>query len=293
MTEVVLDIRDLHKRFDRLPVLQGVSAQATRGEVIGLVGLNGAGKTTLLETVLGFNEPNQGSIHVFGNPSDQLSAMAAKSRIGFAPQQDELLSSLTGARYLELIAAFYPDWDARLTERLRQEWQVPLDREISHLSAGQRQKLSIMSALSYKPDLIILDEPVASLDPVARRQFLAELVSIAHDRQSTIIFSTHIVSDLERVADRLWLLKEGRLLIDEQLDQLKERVVKITLPAVATVPQDLLTAHTLHTRATDSERTWILGGWSETLAAQINDAVGILDAQWTLSLEEIFLELHA
>ena len=293
MADPVLDLSDLHKKYDDVPVLRGITATVERGEVIGLVGLNGAGKTTLLETTLGFNAPSDGGVRVFGTPSSELGGDPAKSRIGFVPQEDELLSSLTGTRYLELIATFYPNWDAGLVSRLREEWQVPLERRIDKLSVGQKQKLSIISALAYNPDLVVLDEPVASLDPVARRQFLAELVALAHDRQCTIIFSTHIVTDLERVADRLWLLKDGRLVIDEKLDDLKERVVKVTLPAHAKVPDELLAEHSLHEQNSDAGQTWILGDWSDALAAQLTEAVGDLDAQWTLSLEDIFLELHA
>lgn len=293
MTDLAIKLSDLHKRFDNAAVLKGINAEVTQGEVIGLVGLNGSGKTTLLETALGFNEPTGGHVEVLGIPSMELSNSPAKSRIGFVPQEDELLSSLTGALYLELIASFYPKWDTDLVDRLLGEWQLPTDKRIDQLSVGQRQKLSIISALAYNPDLIVLDEPVASLDPMARRQFLAELVALAHDRQCTIIFSTHIVTDLERVADRLWLLKDGLLVIDEPLDRLKERIVKVTLPAAADVPDALLAGHTLHTQQTDTSRTWIVGDWSDALAAQLRDAVGNLDAQWTLSLEDIFLELHA
>jgi ABC-2 type transport system ATP-binding protein len=148
---------------------------------------------------------------------------AAKARIGFVPQRDELLDGMKGAGYLELIAEFYPTWNRDLVARLAKEWAVPLDTKISKLSVGQRQKLSIISALGHEPDLIILDEPVASLDPVARRGFLKELVDIAATQTRSIIFSTHIVTDLERVASRVWLMKEGELTIDASLDDIKEK----------------------------------------------------------------------
>ena len=222
MTEPTLELNTLSKRFDITPVLKGISARVYPGEVIGLLGLNGAGKTTLLETALGFSLPNEGNARIFGQDSTAMDA-ATKMRIGFVPQRDELLDGMKGAAYLQLIAEFYPKWNHALVARLAQEWTVPLDMKISKMSVGQRQKLSIISALGHEPDLIILDEPVASLDPVARRSFLKELVDIASTQTRTIVFSTHIVTDLERVASRVWLMKDGVLTIDASMDEIKEK----------------------------------------------------------------------
>ncbi len=225
MTEHALELNQLTKRFDVVQVLKGITATVEPGEVIGLLGLNGAGKTTLLETALGFSLPESGSARIFGQDSNAMDG-AAKARIGFVPQRDELLDGMKGADYLDLIAEFYPTWNRDLVARLAKEWAVPLDTKISKLSVGQRQKLSIISALGHEPDLIILDEPVASLDPVARRGFLKELVDIAAMQTRSIIFSTHIVTDLERVASRVWLMKEGVLTIDASMDEIKEKFNK-------------------------------------------------------------------
>jgi ABC-2 type transport system ATP-binding protein len=222
MTEHALELKTLSKRFDVTQVLKGISATVEAGEVIGLLGLNGAGKTTLLETALGFSLPESGSTRIFGQDSNAMDG-ATKARIGFVPQRDELLDGMKGAAYLDLIAEFYPTWNHDLIARLAKEWAVPLDTKIGKLSVGQRQKLSIISALGHEPDLIILDEPVASLDPVARRGFLKELVDIASMQTRSIIFSTHIVTDLERVASRVWLMKEGVLTIDASMDEIKEK----------------------------------------------------------------------
>lgn len=223
MSDTVLEFHGLHKSYRGVPVLKGIDATARVGDVIGLLGLNGAGKTTLLESVLGLCPPSSGSARLFGRKSHGGLDDATRARIGFVPQRDELLDAMSGKRYLALIAAFYQHWNHALVERKAAEWQVPLDMRIATLSIGQRQKLSILSALGHEPELIILDEPVASLDPVARRQFLKDLVDIASSQTRTIIFSTHIVNDLERVSSRLWLLKDGVLALDEDIDALKER----------------------------------------------------------------------
>jgi ABC-2 type transport system ATP-binding protein len=222
MTEPALELKTLSKRFDLNEVLKGITTSVAPGEVIGLLGLNGAGKTTLLETALGFSLPSAGTARVFGQDSTAMDG-STKTRIGFVPQRDELLDGMKGGAYLELIAEFYPAWNTELVARLAKEWTVPLDMKIGKLSVGQRQKLSIISALGHEPDLIILDEPVASLDPVARRSFLKELVDIASTQTRSIIFSTHIVTDLERVASRVWLMKEGVLIIDASMDEIKDK----------------------------------------------------------------------
>jgi ABC-2 type transport system ATP-binding protein len=255
MTDRILQLDRLVKRFDKLTVLNGITAEVRRGDVIGLLGLNGSGKTTLLETALGFAVPDEGAARLFGQSASALADEKLKHRIGFVPQQDELLEHFKGRDFLSLIGRFYPRWNPALVQRLAQGWDVPLQRRVAQLSVGQRQKLSILAALGHEPELLILDEPVASLDPVARRKFLQELIDIVSDGSRTILFSTHIVSDLERIASRVWILKDCVLAVDESLEALKESVERAELAAV--------------------------GG-----------AFGAAPASAGKSLEEIFLELH-
>ncbi len=255
MTEAILQLENLVKRFDKLTVLNGITAEVRRGDVIGLLGLNGSGKTTLLETSLGFALADDGGARLFGQSASAIADDRLKHRVGFVPQQDELLDHLKGGDFLSLIGRFYPRWNPDLIQRLARAWDIPLHRRAAQLSVGQRQKLSILAALGHEPELLILDEPVASLDPLARRQFLQELIDMASDGGRTILFSTHIVSDLERIASRVWILKDGRLAVDETLDALKESAERVELAAA--------------------------GG----LARSVPGVAG-------KSLEEIFLELH-
>jgi ABC-2 type transport system ATP-binding protein len=293
MAQAALELANLSKNFDAVKVLKGISARVQAGEVIGLLGLNGAGKTTLLETALGFSIPNGGSTSIFGENSISMDG-PTKSRIGFVPQRDELLEGMKGEAYLALIAEFYPRWNHQLVARLADEWAVPLNTRINKLSVGQRQKLSIISALGHEPDLIILDEPVASLDPVARRQFLKELVDIASSQTRTILFSTHIVSDLERVASRVWLMQDGKLSIDASMDDLKENFVRVQLPVGGNLPVAIAKSSILHSR-TDSKgvTTALLKDWNDCLQRGIKSSFGKDTTIETLSLEDLFLELHA
>lgn len=222
MSDSVLTLDHLAKGYGSHPVLKDISADIRQGDVIGLLGLNGAGKTTLLETALGFSIPDAGSVSLFGQSASALKDERIKHRIGFVPQLDELIETMKGREFLGLIKRFYPAWNSALIDRLAREWDVPLNRPAMQLSVGQRQKLSILATLGHEPELIVLDEPVASLDPLARRGFLQELIEMVSGGQRTILFSTHIVSDLERIANRVWILKDGQLVVDEPLDHLKE-----------------------------------------------------------------------
>jgi ABC-2 type transport system ATP-binding protein len=152
----------------------------SRVNVVGVLGKNGAGKTTLLELLLGFTPAMSGSVSLFGHDSYRLSG-ALKARVGFVPQQDELLGHLRVDQQLRVIASFYPKWDHELVRRLTCAWELEPAQRIMTMSVGQRQRLSILLALGHRPDLLILDEPVASLDPIARRQFLEEIVDLAAD----------------------------------------------------------------------------------------------------------------
>lgn len=292
MTDWVLAIDGLHKRFADKHVLKGISATVQQGEVIGLLGLNGAGKTTLLETALGFALLDAGNVQLFGQESALIVDEKLKHRVGFVPQQDELMPQLKGREYLALIGEFYRHWNPALIARLATEWAVPLELMIQKMSVGQRQKLSILSALGHEPDLLILDEPVASLDPVARRQFLKEIIALASSGDRTVLFSTHIVSDLERVANRVWIMRDGELQIDEALDTLKERTVRLRLPSDAKLPADFSEAGLLHKRDEHGSQTLVLSRWSDYHQQRLQQA-GLDPQIEPLSLEDIFLELHA
>ncbi|WP_374434695.1 ABC transporter ATP-binding protein [Inhella sp.] len=204
------------------PVLTGLDWQLQPGQVVGLLGRNGAGKTTLLEALLGLREPQAGQVQLFGQPANHLDD-AARARIGYVPQQSDLFEDLSPRQLLAYFRSFYPRWNEAKAEGLLSRWELPQDQLIGQLSVGQQQRLSIIRALAHEPDLLVLDEPVASLDPLGRRDFLRELVEQVLDRGTTVVFSTHILSDLERVAFNVAFLKGGRISLQGPLDELLEQ----------------------------------------------------------------------
>lgn len=204
------------------PVLSGLDWQLQPGQVVGLLGRNGAGKTSLLEALLGLRAPQAGQVSLFGQPVDRIDD-TVRARIGYVPQQSDLFEDLTPTQLLAYFRSFYPRWNTAKVEGLLSRWEIPQDQRIGHLSGGQQQRLSIIRALAHEPDLLVLDEPVASLDPLARRDFLRELVEQVLDRGTTVVFSTHILSDLERVAFNVAFLRQGRITLQAPLDELIER----------------------------------------------------------------------
>jgi len=282
----------LGKSIKGRAILQGLDLALPAGQVVGLLGKNGAGKSTLLDLLLGFALPSAGRCSVFGHDSARLPE-AAKAQIGFVPQQDELVGMLTGAQQLAFVAALHRQWDRALVDRLAREWELPLDRRISTLSGGERQKLSVLLALGHQPRLLVLDEPASALDPVARRGFMQEILLIAGDPTRTLVYSTHLVGDLERAANRLWILREGRLAFDGELDGLKESVVRLHLSAsrdFATLPS---LPNALHGSVQGRLAQVTVQAWDPSQAAVLAAQLDVGIEVEPLGLEDIFLALHA
>ena len=222
------DVRGLTLHYPKGPtVLRDLDWRLLPGQVVGLLGRNGAGKTTLLETLLGLRVPDAGGVSLFGQPAQHLDD-ATRARIGYVPQHSDLFEAFTPAQLLAYFRSFYPRWNEAKVEGLMSRWDIDRDKPIRKLSGGQKQRLSIIRALAHEPDLLVLDEPVASLDPAGRRDFLRELVGEVLDRGATVVFSTHILSDLERVAFNFAFLSQGRIALQAPLDELLEQVRAFT-----------------------------------------------------------------
>jgi ABC-2 type transport system ATP-binding protein len=285
---MIMAMDALVRTFGKQKVLNGLTASIQPGDVVALLGKNGAGKSTLLHTILGFGVPDAGEVRLWQTPSIAMTSQE-KQKIGFVPQQDELLEQLTGAEQLKLFRKFRPHWDQACCDRLVDSWKIPLNTRIGKMSLGERQKLSIVLALCHQPELLILDEPVASLDPMARRQFLAELIDIAALQQRGIIFSSHIVSDMERIANQVWLLKNGELAFQGPLDDLKESVVRLHFPQTLTEIPHHLTV--VRRQQLGHSTTLTVQHWQSSQLAALQSDYPQLRVEY-LSLEEIFLELN-
>jgi ABC-2 type transport system ATP-binding protein len=277
------------KRYASQTVLSGVSLGVAPGTVLGLIGRNGAGKTTLIRILLGLEQPNDGRAFVFGEPSLGLSD-AAKQSIGYVPQQPDAFAWMRIRDMLEFLGRQYPRWDGEFVELSLARWQISPQRRLTSLSPGERQKVALIRALAVNPNLLVLDEPASALDPVARRDLLREIVARAAESGTTVFFSTHIVSDLERVASRVVFLHDHRIVVDAALDDLAETHARLRVPAEsAALSASPIPGEVSRRRRPDGSITLVIArdrgaDWPEIVAAP-----GVhLDA---LNLEDLFIEV--
>jgi ABC-2 type transport system ATP-binding protein len=292
MTDHIISAHHLGKTIDHKVILRNITGDIPQGSIVGLIGKNGSGKTTLMELLLGFSIPTTGEARVFGQPILQLPG-ALKGRIGYVTQQDELISGLTGAQHISLMAALHGHWNYELTDRLAKSWSIALGRRCDALSVGERQKLSTLLALGHEPSLLVLDEPVASLDPIARREFLQELLPYAADGERTVLFSSHILSDLERVADHIWLLREGQLAWQGSLDHLKESVVRITVSAPQPLPSSLPLPTVITQRINGTHAIAVVTHWDEQARSELARVLAAEVQVETLGLDDLFVAFHS
>jgi ABC-2 type transport system ATP-binding protein len=204
-----IEARNVSRVYGSNWALQDCSLDIPVGSVTGLVGPNGAGKTTLLSLATGMLRPTTGSIHVLGGVPGHGTAQLRK--VGFVAQETPVYAGLTVADHLKLGQRMNARWDAELAATRIRELKLDPQRKAGRMSGGQRAQLALTMALARRPDLLILDEPVASLDPLARREFLAGLVEAAADRHMSVVMSSHLVSDLERICDYLVVLVAARI----------------------------------------------------------------------------------
>ncbi|MER6002912.1 ABC transporter ATP-binding protein [Nonomuraea angiospora] len=274
----VLQAQALGKKYGRRWALRECTIDIPAGHVVGLVGPNGAGKTTLLKLASGQLQPSAGGITVLGGRPAGTPAQLA--RIGFVAQDTPVYPSLTVAEHLRLGARLNPRWDdTTARERIAQLGLVPGHRA-GNLSGGQRAQLALTLGLAKRPELLILDEPVASLDPLARREFLQGLMEATVEHEFSVVLSSHLVSDLERVCDFLVVLVDSRVQIAGEVEELLATHHRLTGPRrdPDRLPAD---QHVISARHTERQSTFI-----------VRTDAPIHDPAWTvsrLSLEDLVL----
>lgn len=291
MSNPVLNLKNLSKSFYEKEVLNNIDLAIPEGTILGLVGKNGAGKSTMIKCMLGLLKPDEGEATVFDEPSWNLSANC-KQRIGYVPQ---VLSGFRWMRIetmLDYTGAFYSRWNKTLVESLLKEWDLDPWSKISMLSEGEKQKLSIILAMGHEPDVYIFDEPVASLDPVARRKFIKQLIDLNISENKTMLFSTHITSDLERVAADVAMLIDGKIALNDDISTLKDRFCRLHIHAQKELPQTLSIDKAININSNGTSAVVTVDGFTDQ---DVTNLESLLSAKITieqLNLEEIFLELN-
>ena len=214
----VIEAEELGKRYRRQWALADCTLSVPAGHVVGLVGLNGAGKTTLLSLATGMLAPTTGTIEVLGGRP--ASGPAQLARVGYLAQDAPVYAGLSVADHLKLGAHLNPAWDAEMARHRIDQLDLDPGQKAGKLSGGQRAQLALTLALGKRPELLILDEPVASLDPLARREFLQDLMETVAEQQVSVVLSSHLISDLERVCDYVIVLVDSRVRLAGSVDEL-------------------------------------------------------------------------
>jgi len=220
MTEQALQVLGLRKTFKGFS-LKDVSFELPKGYVMGLVGPNGAGKTTIIKLIMNLLTREAGEVRVLGLDNRKQEA-EAKAKIGFVYDVMPFYSDVSLLDIKRAVAPFYEKWDDRLFQELVSTFELPLKKKVKKLSQGMRTKFALALALSHGAELLILDEPTTGLDPVFRRELLHGLSGLLQDEKKSVLFSTHITSDLERIADYVTFIRDGSVLLTETREELRE-----------------------------------------------------------------------
>lgn len=295
MNPPALETRGLTKRFDRPAVVDDLTFQVPVGSVCGLLGNNGAGKTTTIRMLMGHLHPTAGAASVFGIDPRQHDE-AALRRVAYVSESIALPFWMSVEGAVRMNAALFPAWDGTLAARLRDDFELPRKGVFGFLSHGQKRKLMILLSLCQGADLLIFDEPTIGLDVESRRRFLDCLLDVALAGNRTVLLSSHILSDLERVVDRIVVVQKGRLLVEGDLEDLKARMRRLIVPVPT--PKSLFEEHfRVHRCETTAEGETVVTvldfdneRW-ERLVSALGLAPGRLVQTVGFNLEELYLEL--
>ena len=223
--ENIAEVRNLTKQFDEF-ALNDLNFDIKKGFITGFIGANGAGKTTTIRCLMDLIKPDHGEVCLFGE-SHETHTATIKERIGFVYDANFYYTDLSIEKNKRTLAPFYPHWDDELFYGYLKKFQLNSAKRVKHLSKGMRMKFSLAMALSHHPDFIIMDEPTAGLDPIVRRELLNMMQDLIQDEEKAIFFSTHITTDLEKIADFIVFIHDGRIVFQGEKEEFTERYVLI------------------------------------------------------------------
>jgi len=279
--------RHVTKRFKKVVALDDVSLDVESNRIVGLIGKNGSGKSTLLRHVTGMQLPTSGECITLGTPTRALDASEI-SRIGVVHQDDRFLAWMRVEQQLAYVASFYESWDTALQDRLVLLLELDRRARIAKLSPGNVQKMAIIMAVCHHPALLLLDEPLSDLDPIAREAMLSMLLDRFRSESMTIVISSHVLRDIERIVDTVVCLDRGRLVANQPLDVLQEQYGEwlVTSPA-GTLPREFMDPFVLEHRG-DAFGARLLVRDPGVHRARFSDRYGVQVEARALNLERIF-----
>jgi ABC-2 type transport system ATP-binding protein len=288
--ETAFSFEGVTKRFDELDALTDVTLAVPRGSVVGLVGRNGAGKTTAIRCLLGLQRPTRGSVRLLGHDPRRL-PVAVKQRLGYLSDAGVPFPSARPEDLLRFCAPLYPRWDHRLEHDLVARFGIPLHTRLSKLSPGQQRAVALALALCPRPDVLVLDEPAANLDAVMRREFLQQVLELVAEEGRTVLFSSHDLNDVERIADRLAILHQGRLLLHASVDELQERTRRLRLRFPGEAPLRVEIPGAVCTRRSGRELLVTVDRHDDAMVPALERRLGAQIEVRRLRLEDLFIDL--
>ncbi len=292
MSETPILVQNVSRSFDGPPVVNNLSLSVQPGSIYGFLGRNGSGKTTTLRMLVGLIKPHNGEIRIMGNDPFTIGA-AERQWLGYMAEQSLIPPRVKVRSVLNLGRDLYPNWDAGLVDSLIAKYDLGLNKRFSTLSLGNQRLLSFIMAIAPRPKVLLLDEPAANLDVIARREILDEILNLARDSNCTVLFSTHILSDVERVANEVGILSKGTLLLSESLDSLKDSIRQVRFFGfTGSLPTGEI-AESVRTVRNKEELTITLRINSSVTPETLADQWSCQYETRVLNLEDIFVEISS
>lgn len=291
MTGMAIAIEGLVKSYGKVEALRGLTLDVPRGSVCGFLGRNGAGKTSTLKILFGMMRPDAGRAAVLGHRVDlEAESIRIRQRAGFVSENKELYPYMTVSQAIRFTRGFYPRWRKDIEEKLIRMFELPLGRKVHRLSKGTRTKLMLLLVLCRGVELLVLDEPTEGLDPAATEELLQFLMGLAAEQEITVFFSSHQLSEVEQIADRVCIIEGGRTVVNDSLDELRSSYRKIHMVFDA-LPQEPFSFDGVKREDRNGRTVSLLVNRNaEAVIERVRDfAPRSMDVQ-PVTLKEIFLE---
>lgn len=289
MTEQpVIEIINLSRRYSSKLALDNISLEVPQGAVFGLVGENGAGKTTIIKHVLGMLRAQSGTVRVFGR-DPVADPVGVLSSLGYLSEEPDLPGWMTVRELLSYSKSFYSTWDDGYAKELQDDFGLNSSTLIKSLSKGQRARAGLITALAFRPQLLLLDEPSSGLDPIVRRDILGAVIRTIADEGRTVLFSSHLLTEVETVSDRLAMVQQGRIVFSDTMESIKQTHfrAKLILPVMLDSPPELALA--LDWKGAGRDWTALCSGKISEVEAWAHAAKVKIVSITSASLDEIFL----
>ena len=283
-----IETRNLGRKFGKFEAVKNVSLKVPKGTVFGLLGVNGAGKSTIIKMIMGHLRPTAGEVSVLGRALGE-DLLDIRRRVAYVSENRYMYDWMTVEESIRFTRAFHETWEDKKAADLLKRFSLPPEKKVRQLSRGNRARLCLLLALSFNPELIILDEPTSGLDPIVRRDFIENIVAEIAEEGKTVLFSSHIVEEVERVADYVGVINEGELLLVSTLDDIKASYKRVryatngTRPEVAGVPGVLAIENSRH------EQILMVSTWGDETLRTLSER-GVRNPEvLPISLEDIFV----